>query len=91
MIPVILKIKTFRNKCRSDGMVLTVRYGTMLIQHVLYLQKSRVFEAEQWFQKATELAPNDPTVYKQFGKTQHLSAPYCDSLNYNFACGSIWV
>ncbi|KAJ4443175.1 hypothetical protein ANN_04825 [Periplaneta americana] len=32
------------------------------------IEKSRTVEAEQWFQRATELAPNDPTVFKHFGK-----------------------
>jgi hypothetical protein len=44
------------------------------------VQKSRALEAEQWFQRATELAPNDPTVFKHFGKIQHLTIPYCDLL-----------
>jgi hypothetical protein len=38
------------------------------------LQKSRALEAEQWFLRATELAPNDPTVFKHFGKIQNFTA-----------------
>jgi hypothetical protein len=43
----------------------------LLISNVLSAQKSRALEAEQWFQRATELAPNDPTVFKHFGKTEN--------------------
>lgn len=59
------------------------------------MQRTRVVEAEQWFLRAKQLAPTEPSVYQHFGKFQkhyfsvvicvicHLSLPFLLS---HFAC-----
>lgn len=37
-------------------------------QLISFLQRTRVVEAEQWFLRAKELAPTEPSVYQHFGK-----------------------
>lgn len=35
---------------------------------LISLQRTRVVEAEQWFLRAKELAPTEPSVYQHFGE-----------------------
>ena len=47
---------------------LIIIINTLTLKYISYSQKTRLLEAEHWFLKAKELAPNDSSVYQHFGK-----------------------